>query len=342
MIRTLLLFLTFAFAAGGILPATAQQMFRVMSYNVENLFDTEDDPLKNDNDFLPSGNRRWTKGRYYRKLRQIAKVISAAGEWETPALVGLCEVENDSVLLHLLRRTPLKQQHYRYCMTHGSDARGINIALLYQPDRFGYAGHREYPVVFTHKKHKPTRNLLHVWGRITETDTLDVVVCHLPSRYGGEKESEGSRLDAAGTLRRVCDSLLSVRETPRLLVMGDFNDTPENASLTEIMRAGPVCDRPEADGLYNLFAEPKDGGSHKFQGEWSQLDHIIASGNMVDDGGGTIRLVAGSNRVFAPPFLLTDDKTWTGERPFRTFYGFRYEGGFSDHLPLIADFLLLK
>lgn len=340
MTKTFLLFLTLVVAT-GCRPASAQQSFRVMSYNVENLFDTEDNPQTNDNDFLPSGNRRWTKGRYYRKLRQIAKVISAAGEWEMPALVGLCEVENDSVLQHLLRRTPLKQSFYHYCMTHGSDSRGINVALLYQPDRFGYAGHKEYPVVFTQKKHKTTRNLLHVWGRITETDTLDIVVCHLPSRYGGEKESEGSRLDAIRTLRRVCDSLLAVRETPRLLIMGDFNDTPENASLREVLRAGSIPRRPQADRLYNLFGEAKDAGSHKFQGEWSQLDHIIVSGNMVE-GDASIRLVAGSNRVFAPPFLLVEDKTWTDERTFRTFYGFRYEGGFSDHLPLIADFLLLK
>ena len=117
-------------------PANAQSGFRVMSYNVENLFDTEDNPDKNDNDFLPSGNHHWTRGRYYHKLQQLAKVISAAGEWDTPALIALCEVENDSVLTHLLNRTPLKLQQYRYCMTHGSDIRGINSALLYQRDRF--------------------------------------------------------------------------------------------------------------------------------------------------------------------------------------------------------------
>ena len=123
------------------LPSQGQTDFRVMSYNVENLFDTKDDPLTADNDFLPSGNRHWTSGRFYHKLQQLAKVITAAGEWSTPALIGLCEVENDSVLVRLLDFTPLRRQHYRYCMTHGQDTRGINVAFLYQRDKFRYQGH---------------------------------------------------------------------------------------------------------------------------------------------------------------------------------------------------------
>ena len=134
------------------LPSQGQTDFRVMSYNVENLFDTKDDPLTADNDFLPSGNRHWTSGRFYHKLQQLAKVITAAGEWSTPALIGLCEVENDSVLVRLLNYTPLRRQHYRYCMTHGQDTRGINVAFLYQRDKFRYQGHTEHPVRFTRKQ----------------------------------------------------------------------------------------------------------------------------------------------------------------------------------------------
>lgn len=340
MIRTLTAI--FYFLIFITLPVGAQTDFRVMSYNVENLFDTEDNPAKNDNDFLPSGNRHWTRNRYYHKLQQIAKVISAAGEWSTPALVGLCEVENDSVLTHLLSRTPLKHQQYRYCMTHGSDSRGINTALLYQRDKFGYIGHREHPVVFTHKQHKQTRHILHVWGKLLTTDTLDVFVCHLPSRYGGEKESEADRFDAARTLRNLCDSLMLTRSTPQILIMGDFNDTPENASLTEILAAGPVNPHPNPASLYNLYAEPKKlnfRGSHKYQGEWSQLDQIIVSGNLIKQES-PMHVIPESIRIFTPDFLLTEDKTWRGKRPKRTYYGFKYEGGYSDHLPLVTDFLL--
>ena len=336
-------FFFFLFPASPI----AQQAFSVMSYNVENLFDTEDNPRKEDNDFLPSGNRHWTTGRYYHKLQQIAKVINAAGEWDTPALVGLCEVENDSVLTHLLHRTPLKQQHYRYCMTHGQDVRGINVALLYQRDKFGYAGHTEYPVRFSRKRHKHTRNILHVWGKVITGDTLDVFVCHFPSRYGGEKESETDRLDAARTLRSLYDSLLQVRSYPQILIMGDFNDTPADPSITKILAACPIpaSEQPVASSpstLYNLFAVPSRyslSGSHKYQGEWSQLDQLFISGHLT--GNATrMHLKPGTPRIFHPDFLLIPDKTWHGERPYRTYYGFKYEGGYSDHLPILADFLL--
>ena len=227
-------------------------------------------------------------------------------------------------------------------MTHGSDIRGINSALLYQRDRFGYIGHKEHPVIFTHKKHKQTRNILHVWGKVITSDTLDVFVCHLPSRYGGEKESEADRFDAARTVRELCDSLLRIRTNPQILIMGDFNDTPENTSITQILAAEKITTRTEANKLYNLFADPhvlNHPGTHKYQGEWNQLDHIIVSGNLLDKNS-TMHVAPGSNRIFIPPFLLTEDKTWHGKRPFRTYYGFKYEGGYSDHLPIITDFSL--
>lgn len=325
------------------LPLQAQTSFRVMSYNVENLFDAEDDPTRNDNDFLPDGNRRWTLGRYYHKLRQIAKVITAAGEWDTPALIGLCEVENDSVLIHLLTRTPLKEQHYRYCMTHGSDTRGINTALLYQRDQFGYIAHREYPVIFSRNRHKQTRNLLHIWGKVLTSDTLDILVCHLPSRYGGEKESEADRFDAARTLRLLSDSIRQVRSNPQILIMGDFNDTPENSSIYNVLGAIPPEKEPIIPThLYNLFALPHSlnfPGSHKYQGEWNQLDQIIISGNLLDPKA-PMHFIPGSAHIFVPPFLLTNDRTWHGKRPLRSYYGFKYEGGYSDHLPLIVDFFV--
>lgn len=343
-----ILTMTFIFLLTTFFTLKSQVNFRVMSYNVENLFDTVDNPEKEDNEYLPDGNRHWTNGRYYHKLQQIAKVISAAGEWSTPALVGLCEVENDSVLLHLLNRTPLRQQHYRYCMTHGEDTRGINTALLYQRDQFGHIGHTEYPVIFSRNKHKQTRNILHVWGKLVTSDTLDVFVCHFPSRYGGEKESEPDRFDAARTLRRLCDSLFHCRQTSRIIIMGDFNDTPEDKSTQQILAAhafnpkqpGNYTDSTQT--LYNLYADPhtlNHPGSHKYQGEWSQLDQIILSGSLLDPNS-SIHLVPKSNRIFNASFLLTPDKTWHGVRPKRTFYGFKYEAGYSDHLPLITDFLL--
>ena len=336
-----------------------QVEFRVMSYNVENLFDTTDNPLTADDEFLPSGNRNWSHARFYHKLQQIAKVITAAGEWSTPALVALCEVENDSILHRLLHHTPLKEQAYRYCMTHGQDTRGINCALLYQRDKFRYQGHREHPVRFAHRANKPTRNILHVWGEVITQERLDVFVCHFPSRYGGEKESEQERFAAATTLRTLCDSLHTLHPNAHILILGDFNDTPEKLSIREKMGAYPIlfpC--PENLNslpreikfsaqpvlkLYNLLPPAKStpAGTHKYQGEWNQLDQIIISASLADTTA-AFHYLPSSTRIFAPPFLLTPDKTWRGERPHRSFYGFKYEGGYIDHLPIIAEFLLLK
>lgn len=334
------------------LLAYAQQevSFRVLWYNTENTFDCENNPATDDDEFLPAGNRHWTPKRYYHKLRQLAKVINAAGEWDTPALVGLCEVENDSVLTHLLTRTPLRRQEYRYCMTTGSDTRGIQLALLYQRDKFAYKGHNSYPVRSPRKHHRPTRDILHVWGTIATGDTLDVLLCHFPSRYGGEKETENHRLDAARTLRSLCDSLYTIRSTPQLLLMGDFNDFPTDKSIRQVLAAQPFPFHQPDSGdeheksliLYNLFADPirfPFAGSHKYQGEWSQLDQIIVSANLSNPTH-PMRLQPASIRLFAPPFLLTTDKTWRGLRPKRTYYGYTYEGGFSDHLPLSVDWLI--
>ena len=325
----------------------AQSSIRVMSYNVENLFDTVDNPEKEDDEFLPSGNRYWTPKRYYQKLNRIAQVITAVGEWESPAIIGLCEVENDSVLYHLTHRSLLRKQDYRYIITQSADPRGINVALLYQRDQFGYIGHEAISIRFSGKKHKHSRDILHVWGKVITGDTLDVFVCHFPSRYGGEKESERDRLDAARTLRETCDSIQKIRETPFLLVMGDFNDTPQDKSLTEIFQAKPYDTKTvnlnlDAHAYFNLFAKPLSKqipGSHKYQGNWSQLDQIIVNERLVDPSS-PIHVIPESIRIFAPDFLLTKDKTWRGVRPFRTYYGFKYEGGFSDHLPLIVDFYI--
>ena len=291
---------------------SAQIPFRVMSYNVENLFDTNDNPEKDDNDFLPEGNHYWNKKRYYLKLRQTAKVILAAGEWETPALIGICEIENDTVASDLITHTPLRNMNYQFCITDGPDRRGINVALLFQPDKFRKINQQSIPIRFTRKQHKITRDILYVSGLLVSGDTLDVFVCHFPSRYGGEKESEQDRIDAASTLRELSDSLSNIRQHPQLIAMGDFNDTPSDPSISQHLTKG--C-------LYNLFATLKDShikGTHKYQDRWSLLDQMFTN-LTANSSTGSLRLIEGSPRIFAPSFLLKDDKTWIGKRPFRTY-----------------------
>ena len=306
-----------------------RQEFRVMFYNVENLFDTYDDPHKNDNEFLPDGNMRWTNNRYYSHLRKTAQVINAIGEWGTPALCGLCEVENDTVLTHLINRTPLREQHYSYCITTGNDARGINVALMYQRDKFKYAGHSSERIPFTNTR-KRSRDILHVWGEVINGERLDIFVCHFPSRSGGEKETEQDRMDAALFLRKLCDSLYRLNPESNLIVMGDFNDYPSDKSVRAIVKGSA-----KKYNLIHLFDDPKKlnfHGSHKFQGEWSQLDQIMISANW------NRYLKEESPRIFAADFLLTKKNNRGEQSPLRNYAGTIYKNGYSDHLPVVADF----
>lgn len=320
--------------------------FRIMGYNVENLFDCRHDTLKNDYEFLPDAVRHWNYSKYKKKLDAVARVIIAVGEWSPPALVALCEVENDSVLRDLTRYSVLREADYRYVITHSPDERGINVALLYQRGLFKLLSGQSYSVTKAHKSNRPTRDILHVSGLLLNKDTLDVFVVHFPSRSGGAKASEPYRLSAAQRLKEVTDSLFRVRTHPQIIVMGDFNDYPCNKSVQKILRAGvpPIeADSSDTRALYHLLARKsiadKHFGSYKYQGEWGLLDHIILSGNLLitDSPLSTAEAKAG---IFSAPFLLTEDKKYGDSQPFRTYYGMKYQAGYSDHLPVWAEFTL--
>lgn len=318
---------------------SAQNNFRVMFYNVENLFDTFDDPTKNDNEFLPDGMRHWTKNRYNTKLNNIAKVITSAGEWGVPALVGMCEVENEKVMDDLTRYSPLKKADYRYVISDSRDTRGIDVALLYQRDRFKLIANTTYPVFFPHNKRKKTRDILHVTGQVKSKDTLDVFVCHFPSRRGGEKESEPDRIYVASLLKSKTDSLMRVRNKACILIMGDFNDEPSDKSISKTLQAWPVSKNIEPKKLYNLFQhfeKQKNTGSYKFRNNWNMLDQIIVSGNMLSEKQ-SFHALPHTATIFRREFMMTEDKTYGGLRPQKTYHGNKYEGGYSDHLPVFLD-----
>lgn len=324
------------------LSAQEDTPFRVMSWNVENLFDIRHDTLKNDQEFLPDALRHWNYRRYKKKRDDIARVITAVGQWDPPVLVGLCEVENDSVLRALTRYSPLKEQGYRYVMTDSPDERGIDVALLYQRDRFKLLSHRSISIGAFGKRNRPTRDILHVSGLIHTRDTLDVFVCHFPSRSGGAKESEPYRLFVAQKLRAQADSLLSARRHPQLIIMGDFNDYPENKSISQVLGAVAPPSHPAPNKLYHLLARKarqRDYGSYKYQGEWGLLDHLIVSGTLLDTSANFFTTEEKAD-VARLPFLLIEDKKYGDMQPFRTYYGMKYQGGYSDHLPVYVDFTL--
>ncbi|WP_455590530.1 endonuclease/exonuclease/phosphatase family protein [Bacteroides sp.] len=314
--------------------------FRVMFWNVENLFDTRHDSLKNDKEFLPDASRHWTYSRYKKKLANVARGITAVGGWTPPALVGLCEVENDNVLRDLTLYSPLKEQGYRYVMSHSADERGIDVALLYQPDRFKLiSANSLFPGVPTFPS-RPTRDILHVSGQLLTGDTLDLLVAHLPSRSGGAKQSEPYRLFVARKIKATADSLLSVRLHPKLIIMGDFNDYPTNQSVAKVLNATIPPAQIEPKKLYHLLARKAKAtyfGSYKYRGKWGLLDHLIVSGTLLNPKENLFTNEEKAN-IARLPFLLTEDEKYGNVQPFRTYNGMKYQDGYSDHLPVYTDF----
>ena len=302
-------------------PALAQESFRILFWNTENLFDYKDDPKKNDNEFLPDATRRWTYFRYRDKVKNLAKAIIASGDEYVPDLVGLCEVENDSCLYDLTRRSPLKEAGYRYVMTDSPDQRGIDVALLYQRGSFKLLQHQSIRIPFKQVKKAPTRDILHVVGKVVSGDTLDVWVVHYPSRRGGKAKSEPYRLLVAEILKHAVDSVMQVRQNPNVVIMGDFNDGPSS----------PVMKKLCSDGrLVNLMQGKKEG-TYRYRGAWEILDQFLVSENVRTKNA----------EVLQHPFLLEEDEKYGGNKPFRTYNGMRYQGGFSDHLPIILDLQFL-
>ena len=316
--------------------AKAQNVFRVMEYNVENLFDCEHDSLKNDYEFLPDNPKGWTPERYREKLNNIAKVILAAGDEQVPDLVGLCEVENNRCVTDLVEHSPLKDAAYKFAMTDSPDERGIDVVLLYQPATFKHLQTQTIGVPYKEAERRPTRDILHVSGKVVSGDTLDVFVCHLPSRSGGEAKSEPYRLLVAGIIRQAADSVMACRKNPNVIIMGDFNDYPTNKSICEVLGAIKPGKKPQKRVLYNLM-DGKEGGTYRYQGEWGTLDNFLVSGYLLK-GNKRLKTSYDKAQILKLPFLLEEDDKYGGDTPFRTYWGKRYHGGYSDHLPVIVDF----
>ena len=313
--------------------------FKIMCYNVENYFDCVDDSLTDDSEFLPTGMRGWNTTKYLKKQANIGKVITSIGGWEAPALVGLCEIESEKCLFDLTRYSGLKNLLYKYLHHESPDARGVDVALLYQPGQFKPIHDEAIRITFPQAPSSKTRDVLFASGIIPTGDTLFVFVCHFPSRLGGELESEDRRMYVASVVRTKVDSIFSTNKHPNIVIMGDFNDYPTNISLLEVLKAKPLTDSISAKSLYNMMYKmhTEGKGSNKHLGEWGALDQMIVSGNLLNPGNALFTLQSDAH-IFDADFLLEDDKTFLGKQPFRTYVGMKYQDGFSDHLPIYADF----
>jgi predicted extracellular nuclease len=308
--------------------------FSIMFYNVENLFDTIDDITKNDNEFLPQSSKKWNTYKYYRKLKNITQVIIAAGEWHNPDLIGLAEIENQQCVWALTHHTNLARLQYEFIHFDSPDDRGIDVALLYNPQTFTPITQRPITIKFPNSPQSKTRDILYVKGKMIKTsDTIHVFVCHFPSRRGGQAKSESKRTFVAQVLRNTIDSIQQKNPSANIAIVGDFNDFPTNKSIQNVLQASTqnlnciTC-------LTNII-DPKAEGTNKYKGIWNILDQGIVSNSILNR-------YSILNIVVQKDFLLTKESK-TGEfTPFRTYSGPQYNGGFSDHLPIILQFFEKK
>jgi predicted extracellular nuclease len=313
--------------------------FRIMFYNVENLFDTEDDPEIDDQEFLPSSDKEWNLSRYRDKLSKLAWVIGEAGGDTLPILVGLAEIENRNTLEELISTAPLAGQDYGIIHRESPDKRGIDVALLYRANYFTPLTSNFLRLSFPTDTSLRSRDILYCKGRLASGDTLYVFVNHWPSRSSGEVESRPLRLAAAQAVKASIDSIMGSDPGADIVVMGDLNDEPQDLSVISGLQAELSFEIVQASKLYDLTIRLKDGfpgGTYKYKGTWNLLDHMVVSGSLMD----TLRnfyVKTADIHVFANSRILEEDKQNMGQQPFRTYWGNNFHGGYSDHLPIYLD-----
>ncbi len=309
---------------GEILTANNQI---VAFYNVENLFDLENDPNTTDDDFTPNGYQHWDKERYNHKLNQISKVLFDIGS-QAPMLIGLVEIENHKVVEDLAKTGGLSRTTYRLAHFDSEDRRGIDCALLYDSKRFTAIEKEKLVVSLPGNRDYITRDILYVKGKVKGDEIIHVFVNHWSSRREGTVETEPKRIQAAKMLKDKIAKIRQEDENAKILVMGDFNDTPSDKSIQQILNAAG-----KNASLFNLMAE----SAHKGEGtivhdrEWLMFDQMMVSHNLLAGEG--IKVKDQKGYVYKVDEILYTYKNG-GQKPNSTYGGPEYYGGFSDHLPV--------
>jgi predicted extracellular nuclease len=322
------------------ITASAQKNLWCAFYNQENLFDTLDDPHKNDNVFLPQGKNSWNTQKYRQKIDHMARVIASMNNGKGADLLGMCEVENDLVLNDLTRDPQLLPMRYKFVHIEGPDERSIDNALIYQSNKLSLVSAIAYPVVFPQNPLSKTRDILLVKLKDKETKAeIVILVNHFPSKLGGEQKSEPKRIYAAKTVRHIYDSISSANPSLPVIIMGDFNDTPSDSSIAGTLNAKRKTEELSRQDLFNpMFAlQQQQVGSHYYRNKWFMLDQIILSNNMISCTG-KVCYQPLSAAVYKQNWMLDLQKGI----PLRTFQGPKYMNGFSDHLPVYIILELTK
>lgn len=324
-----LIIITIFYLIPAIILSQTKTRSAIAFYNVENLFDTINDPITKDDDFTPEGRMKWTEARYQKKLNNIAKVISSINGNEIPDMVGFAEVENRTVLEDLIKTEFLKTTHYKIVHEESPDIRGIDVGLIYNSDHFKYLKHQKIPIKLN--TGYKVRDILYIKGILDNTDTLHVFVNHWKSMLGGQEKTEPQRMQCAQKLKHTIDSILSVNGNSKILVMGDFNETPTDKSIHETLKANNTN---EPGSLYDLMLPlSKEGlGTHNYRGNWSVLDQIIISNNLLNNHKGFV-VSEGKGHIFSADWITYTSKNGN-KSPNRTYGGPNYYGGYSDHYPV--------
>lgn len=307
-------------------------------YNCENFFDTIHNPAKEDQEFTPAGKYHYTQKIYEQKLHNIASVLQSMGD-DGPAVIGLAEVENGVVLNDLIRQPEIVRHNYKYVWFDGPDQRGINVAMLYNPKYFSVISSRPLHVPLDKMTGNDTtvktttRDVLYVNGVLCG-DTIHLLINHWPSRADGDEESRPRRAIAAQVNRKATDSLTQRNPRAKIIVMGDFNDSPEDSSVRVILGARGNGQETGASGMYDPFVSLYNSGTgtEVYDNHWNLFDQIIVSGAFLQSMGG--KLTYDSAAIYRPDFLVDKYKGHEGH-PFRSYLGTYWIKGYSDHFPVI-------
>jgi hypothetical protein len=304
-----------------------------MFYNVENLFDIRDDSLREDNDFLPGGVMKWNYSRYNRKINSLYQTIVAAGLWDPPEIIAFCEIENRKVLEDLVYKTYLSKYDYRIIHEDSPDRRGIDVCLIYRSDSLELIDFKYWIPADIKREDFSTRSVLCARFAFLD-DTLHLIVNHWPSRRGGVLAGEDLRRQISDMIRMKADSIgRKSFSAAKIIITGDFNCTPDDHEIR--MLVDPDKSDVQLTDLSEYLAE-EGHGTYRYRGTWEMIDQVIVSGSLLSCKKGLYtsqRMLS----IFKPDFLLKKDPKYPGLSPNSTYRGYRYQGGFSDHLPVLLD-----
>ncbi len=313
-----------------------KKSYVIVSYNVENLFDTLNDPETFDDEFTPEGSKHWTKKRYDKKISNISRVLSDISG-DLPAIIALCEVEHRSVTEDLASSKALKSGHYKVIHREGPDTRGIDVALMYRSDLFNVKSYEAIPVMVKGSYSK-LRNILYVKGGFAEGKNFHIFVNHWKSRRGGADKTEYKRIAAAEILRKKADEIFAEDKNAYIIILGDFNDEPGSKSLLKVLRATNNDTNPAFDEFYNLLYDKYLEGEGTNFGNYRKymLDNLIVSRALRNGE----MYYAEEGNIFKPNYILYYNAKAKMKVPDKTYGGRKYYGGYSDHLPVY--FILKK